>query len=243
MNIRVEMVFLLWEEDKYLSPLRKGLFSLLRKLKCENFMGKRGGIFFVDGSNGDTVSVFKDAAVYYCENCDSVFTDRYISPEPISPIELVERVVINSDDNGSYTEKGCTVHKSQNVALPFSYILAGKGFGSVITQSTLGYSFYGNAALCKISAFSGDAYGGTDRGEVLYAFISGKAYDLIACAEKVHYVQGTALYEGCIEGNSYSVEVFVCCRLPLKCIRVRLENEAKIAFRLYHPWEAVQNLP
>lgn len=230
MNIRVEMVFLLWEEDKYLSPLRKSLFSLLRKLKCENFMGKRGGIFFVDGSNGDTVSVFKDAAVYYCENCDSVFTDRYISPEPISPIELVERVVINSDDNGSYTEKGCTVHKSQNVALPFSYILAGKGFGSVITQSTLGYSFYGNAALCKISAFSGDAYGGTDRGEVLYAFISGKAYDLIACAEKVHYVQGTALYEGCIEGNSYSVEVFVCCRLPLKCIRVRLENEAKIAF-------------
>ncbi len=226
LNIRIELVLLLWEEDRYQAPLRNSVHKQLRTLKCEHFLGKRGGIFFADGKDAHTVAVFKDAAVYYGESDELPLSAKETAEafSPLLPIVRAHGYSLSGSGKtvggGSYDANGFTVDKDMGQGLPFSYIMSGKSFGSVVTQSTLGYSFYGNAALGRIAAFSGDPYGGCDEGERLYANIDGKLYDLIACASTVRFEHGTASYSGTVQGKKYKIELFVCALLPLKVLRL-----------------------
>jgi len=226
LNVRIELVFLLWEEDSYQAPLRNAMHKLLGILKCRHFLGKRGGIFFADGRDAHSIALFKDAAVYYGESDDLPLSTEKTT-EIFSPLPPVVKSHGRSlpkaghiVGGGAYDADGFTVDKDMGQGLPFSYILSGKSFGSVVTQSTLGYSFYGNAALGRIGAFSGDPYGGCDDGERLYAHIDGKLYDLVACASTVRFEHGTASYSGAVQGKEYKIELFVGALLPIKALRL-----------------------
>lgn len=238
LNVRTELVFLVCDEEKYSSPNENALKALLREEKCGGFVGKRGGIFIVDGNDRDTVAVFKGAAVCFTESFDTPFSarqDRRFA-RPLPPILRRHGVARLSGGRtvggGAYDKDGFTVDKGDALRLPFSYILAGKAFGSVVTHSTLGYSFCGNSALRKIAAFAGDIYGGTDTGEVLYLFGKDGIYDLTACSTQVRYEHGVATYSGTADGADYTLRVFVCERLPLKALHLRFEGgyEGRTAF-------------
>lgn len=237
-NIRVELVFLLTEEDVYQAPLRRAMHQLVSALKCRNFLQQRGGIFFVNGNDMHTLAVFKDASVCYAESYDPLFGAESMQTvgTPLPPVirgrGYPSANCATTAVGGIYDETGFTVDKDYGQALPFSYVLAGNSFGSVVTQSTLGYSFYGNAALQRIAAFSGDPYGGCDHGELLYAHIGGNLYDLIACAHSVRYENGTAIYKGELGGNPYRVEVFVCADLPIKSVFVSFTQETECVIAL-----------
>ncbi len=231
LNIRMELVFLVREEEKYSAPNANGIRGLIRAEKCDSFVGKRGGIFFADGNNADTVAMFKDAAACFTESFDTPFSeksDRRFA-KPLPQIERRHGFASVTDGTkvggGAYSANGFIVDKDSALKLPFSYVLAGRGFGSVVTHSTLGYSFYGNSALRRIAAFSGDIYGGTDKGEMLYFFCEGDVFDLTACASQVKYENGVAVYQGTVCKKSYTLKVFVCEKLPLKVLRLRFEND------------------
>ncbi len=236
MNIRTELVLMLCEEDSYRAALRNGISRLMHRLKCQNFVGKRGGIFFADGNDKNTVALFKDAAVYYTESFDSPFLEQKENGLHLSLPPIIRRHTSHGEAEGTqvcggaYGENFFAVEKDKAPALPFSYVLAGESFGSVVTQSTLGYSFYKNSALCRIGAFSADPYGGTDKGEELYAFINGKIYDLTACAGVVRYEDGVACYKGAVADIAYTFEIFVCAKLPLKVIKIVSAAELETAF-------------
>lgn len=238
LNIRMELVFITCEEDRYRSPIEKAIRLLLRQNKCEGFLGRRGGIFFADGNDEDTVAAFKDVAVCFTESYDTPFAEG-TGRELCSPLpRVVRRHVFSSTDGGTKVGGGVygngyfTVDKDRENGLPYSYVMAGRGFGSVVTQSTLGYSFCGNAALGRVGAFSGDPYGGTDRGEVLYCIIDGRVYDLAACSFEVRYENGIAVYKGVVEDKAYTLTVFVCDKLPLKGMKLSFDcvESLKAAF-------------
>lgn len=238
LNVRTELVFLVCDEEKYTSPNENALRALLREEKCGGFVGKRGGIFVVDGCDRDTVAIFRAAAVCFTESFDTPFAarqDRRFA-RPLPPIirrhglaDIADGTVVGG---GAYDGEGFTVDKGDSLRVPFSYVLAGRAFGSVVTHSTLGYSFCGNSALRKIAAFAGDIYGGTDTGETLYLFGKDGIYDLTACAAQVRYENGVAKYSGTADGAGYTLSVFVCERLPLKVLRLRFDGgyEGRTAF-------------
>lgn len=247
LNIRVELVFLICEEDRYNRTVEKALRTLLTERKLGGFLGRRGGIFFADGSDGDTVELFRNRAAYFAESYDTPFNRVEAQDKGKLLPPIIREVVPCPNFEG---DEGYTVDKGKPLAAPYSYILSGRQFGAVVTQSSLGYSFYANAALCRIAAFEADPYGGTDGGEVLYAFIGDRVYDLCACAGRVRYHNGVALYRGVVGGRAYSLTVFVCHKLPLKAIKVEFEDglEADIAFSVkplmgsgcfYSPYAAV----
>lgn len=231
LNVRTELVFLVCEEEKYSTPIATGIKRLLSYEKCDSFVSKRGGVFFADGNSAEVVALFRDAAACFTESFDTPFSEksdrRYALPLP----PVIRRHLSGASPTGAevfggtYGEGGFTVDKDCALKLPFSYVLAGRAFGSVVTHATLGYSFCGNSALRRIAAFNGDPYGGTDNGEMLYLFEGEKVFDLIACAATVRYENGVALYRGCVCGKDYAVRVFVCDKLPLKVIRLYFESE------------------
>ncbi|MBR6593912.1 MAG: hypothetical protein IKK83_01830 [Clostridia bacterium] len=230
LGTRMELVFLVCEEDSYRSDIRSSITRIAADMKCEGFIGKRGGIMFADGRDVKTVKLFMDAAVCFTESYDTPFGegDSACHVVPLPPVirrhspspGLSGRAV----GGGVYEVDSFTADKDEELALPFSYVLAGRGFGSVVTQSTLGYSFYGNAALGRISASCCDPYGGTDRGEVLYLMEGGRVYDAVACASTARYENGVATYRGEAGGRAYTVTVFVCHKLPVKSVEIRFED-------------------
>ncbi len=231
LNIRIELVFLVCEEEKYSSPNAQAIRALIKAEKCHSFVGKRGGIFFADGNNNREVLLFKDVAACFTESFDTPFADngnrRFAKPLPKVVREHSPRYNIQGVRvcGGYYDKNGFTVDKDEALKLPFSYILAGRSMGAVVTQSTLGYSFCGNSALKRIAAFEGDIYGGTDTGETLYLFENGKCFDLAACASTVKYENGVAEYKGFTDSGEYDFKVFVCEKLPLKVINIHFDNE------------------
>ncbi len=239
LGIRTELVFLVCEEEKYSSPVANAIKRLMRSEKCEGFLGKRGGIFFADGMDGDSLSLFKNAADYFTESYHNPFGES-VAVNPLAPCTDVIRkgdgtVAVSGNKvwGGTYAKGVFTVDKSEGIPLPFSYVLAGRKLGSVVTHGSLGYSFFGNSSLKRIGAFLADPYGGTDDGEVIYAYVDGKVYDLAACSAAVDYGKGIAVYKGFLGSMGYTVKVFVCERLALKVIKLQFEGgEVDSALRI-----------
>lgn len=237
-NIRTELVFLVCEEDKYTSPNASAIKKLLKEEKAYGFVSKRGGIFFADGNNAETVALFKDAAACFTESFDTPFSEKADRRYSL-PLSVVQRKGEGAVDEDSRTfiegvigKNAFNVNKDSALKVPFSYVLAGRAFGSVVTHGTLGYSFCGNSALRRIATFNGDVYGGTDNGEMLYLFEDDKVFDLVACSHRVVFENGVAVYSGRVCGKDYSLKVFVCEKLPLKVLRLCFyeEHEGDCAF-------------
>jgi len=227
---RIELVFLVCEEERYSSPVTNALKRLIRAEKCDGFIGKRGGMFFGDGNDVKERQLFEAAASYYTESFETPFGER-TETESFKPLPPVTRkgygsipVEGNKVWGGAYKDGAFTVDKNERLSLPFSYILAGRAAGSVVTHGSLGYSFCGNSALKRIAAFKGDVYGGTDDGEVIYCFYDGEIYDITACSKTVIYEKGIAKYKGRIKGRNYTLTVFVCHKLPLKVLHLAFED-------------------
>lgn len=215
MNVRTELLFLLCEEDAYSAEMAQNIRRLLRRLRCEEFFARRGGIFFGDGNDSFFVALIRDNADYFAESYEGCA--ELSAPFCGGALPKVRRVfdVVPYNFDGGYT-----IDKGKSFKCPMSYPLVGRGFGTVVTHGSLGFSFYRNAALCRIGAFEGDRHGGDDRGEMLYGF-GDDICDLIACAAAVNYKDGVASYVG----KGYIVEVFVCEKLPLKLVSVEFEEE------------------
>ncbi len=238
-NKRTELVFLVREEDKYSSPITAEIKRLIRKERCENFVGRRGGIFFADGNDKETVEVFKNGACIFTELFDTPFESDRERKACLAPMEICRKkegclptqgikVFGGAYENGIFT-----VDKSELIYMPYSYVLAGKSLCSVVSHGSLGYSFCGNSALKRIAAFEGDPYGGTDTGEALYCYKNGKAFDAVACALTVSYGEGVALYRGRIEGKEYTLRIFVCERLPIKAMRLCFDDGEEMDAAIY----------
>lgn len=229
-GIRTELVFLVCEEEKYSSPISNAIKRLIRAEKCEGFSHKKGGIFFADGNDKDTLQLFKNASDCFTESYHNPFGESACCKQTIQYPHIIRQGTgevlegKNKVCGGIYKNGVFTVDKTERLCMPFSYVLAGRAMGSVVNHGSLGYSFLGNSSLKRIASFMADPYGGTDSGEVLYGFIDGKVYDLIACASKVEFGEGVAVYKGTVLEQEYTVKVFVCERLALKVLQVRFER-------------------
>ncbi len=212
MNIRFELLLLLCEEDTYSAPMAQYVKKLLRRRRSEEFLGRHGGVFLADGNDRALVELLRENADFFSESfdgCEIATFHREMRDLPVVG-RCTAKITIDSD--------GFAVDKSIPLKCPMSYPLVGRGFGTVVTHGSLGFSFYRNASLCKLGAFEGDRHSG-EVGETLYGF-GDEVRDLIACSGAVSYGDGVA----CYFGDGYRVEVFVCEKLPLKVIRVEFED-------------------
>ncbi|MBO4278171.1 MAG: hypothetical protein J5925_07230, partial [Clostridia bacterium] len=112
---------------------------------------------------------------------------------------------------------------------PYSYVLAGRRFGAVVTHNGLGLTYFDNMRERRIFAFCGDeAVNGI--GERLILSSGGKEYDVCACAASVRCGGGKAIYRGCADGADYELEVFVCEKYPVKLMRLKCGRAAKARY-------------
>lgn len=234
LGLKTEFCFLVSEKEKYSRPLESSVRTVISRLEADDFIGKKNGLFFVE-SNEENDKFFKTLSDYFTESFDSPFDYNVeeinencppcveSNPQPYS-------LTVESGFNNSVF----TVDKTEKLKAPFSYVLAGRRFGSVVTHGNLGYTFFRNASTSKICAFFGDPYKSGNEGERLIFFGEKKIYDLVPCSAYVSFGDGLAVYRGQIEGRFYTLTVYVCEKLPVKIFEVNFDDgrESKVSLEV-----------
>lgn len=231
-GIRTELLLLPEGDGQYFRPAEKKLLALCEQLELQGFLGTRGGIFILRREQLD------DALAALLPQICAVYSypARVQSGKPPLPLPSVafpcltpspvERQIPQdglSVADGYATETGFTLFKDHPQPAPRSFVLSGRHCGSIVTASSLGYTFCGNAHERRLTPFAGDP-GSLPDGERLYLRSGEKLYDLIACAGKVYWGRGVAVWEGRVAGESYSVLCFCCEEKPLKVVRVHFSS-------------------
>lgn len=231
--IRCELIFIVSDGDKYNRPIEASVRERCASVGVTQYIGRNGGIFILraEGLSSDMLASLKNAAHFYLDFSND--TPR-ISTRSTRTAEAVVAVPQNASlltlpegavrsNNGYFTESGFTVDKSSLPDAPYSYILTGRRFSTVVTQSSLGYTFYDNARERRLCSFFGDPRS-LDNGERVFAVINGKKFDLCAASYKTSYEKGSAVYYGNADGVLYTVTVTVHPKFPVKLIRVRYQK-------------------
>lgn len=123
---------------------------------------------------------------------------------------------------GKFTDEGFSISREFG-HLPWSYVYTNHIFGTLLTDKSLGFTWFKNSREMRLSKFSGEPYS-KECGEFIFMYLFGKAYDLCACADTVDYNYGAAVYAGSIEGIDYKIKVGADAKFALKTAAVYLKN-------------------
>lgn len=234
--IRTELIFIVDENDSYSRLIESVLRERCAEKRLTQYIGANGGIFILRKSelSEEFCIALKRAARFYCDFSAQAkpFKRKRPMPEQIVATPIIKTILQKPQDayssnRGFFTENGFTVDKSNLPDAPYSFVLTGYRFSTVITQSSLGYTFFDNARERRLCSFYGDSRT-LDDGERIFAKINGKCYDLCAVSQSVSYQKGKAVYFGYADDIGYTLTVCVDPKFPIKLIKVEYEGDMNI---------------
>lgn len=227
-GLRTELLLLPEGDGQYFRPAEKKLLALCEQLDLQGFLGTRGGIFLLrrEQIDGELLDLLPRLCAYWNDPA-KVQSGKTPPPLPrVRPVCVTPSPVTRQVPEGALSladgyasEDGFVLFKDFPQPGPRSFVLSGRNCGSIVTSYSLGYTFCGNAHERRLTPFAGDP-GSLPDGERLYLRSGGQLYDLIACAGKVTWGDGTAVWEGTAAGTDYTVHAFCCADKPLKLLRV-----------------------
>ncbi|MCD7783061.1 MAG: hypothetical protein LUI15_04125 [Firmicutes bacterium] len=206
---------------------------------CENLLGHGGGIHIVDSG---TLSP-GDEAAFIARSCgffDISFSHSFEIKRPDKDVETLKRHAdVNADGEKITVGSGRVDIINGAYPSPMTMMYSGGVFGTLLTNKTLGFSWYFNSSESRITARHVDPLLGT-AGEVLTLYINGVLYDAAACADNVCFSFERAVYCGMIDGVRYKMSVGIADRLPTKLYLIEFDGGAdiKAELTLYLPRNA-----
>lgn len=232
-GIRFDLVFIVSDGEKYGNPRAAHIKRLISDAGGESFISRRGGIFVVDADTldnplSDYASLFialegKSLSSIY----ESAIKPRETVTSLTEPIAKIREPFGGSVGN-SFSVSGVGVDiKKGPQRLPWSYIYANRIFGTLVTQNSLGFSWFLNSREGRISPWSNDILRGCS-GERIIMALNGVEYDLCAVANEVEYLHGRAVWRGSCDGVSFTVEAGVDARLPVKGVIVSVGEGSNV---------------
>ncbi len=233
-GLRCELVFAVSDTDGYNRPVESALRERCAVNRLTQYIGANGGIFILREAETERklFEALQRNAAFYCdfssESGKPCF--RHTPHENAVTVPEATLSVAHNDSDirssfGFFTKEGFTVDKSTLPDAPYSYILTGRRFSTVLTQSSLGYTFFDNARERRLCSFHGDPRS-LDNGERIFASVGGKLYDLCAVSQSVSYERGKAVYSGSAGGAKFTLTVTVHPKFPIKLIRVCYSDKA-----------------
>ncbi|MCL2105581.1 MAG: hypothetical protein FWH26_00715 [Oscillospiraceae bacterium] len=124
---------------------------------------------------------------------------------------------------GIFTEGGFRVPKQdKSPAVPWCLPLCNPSFGTIVSESALGFTWAVNSRENRLSPWYNDTC--TDnRGELLLLRFGSRVYDLLLGA-RCEFTPGEARWTGELHGIAYEVTVYVAARGCTKRCELRLRN-------------------
>lgn len=150
--------------------------------------------------------------------------------QPVSPARLPKTGLYVY---GGVFSEGC-FYMGRRPRVPHCHVLASPAFGTLLSDRSLGYSWYVNARENRITPWSADP-SQDNRGERLMLKVDDACYDPVDGA-RACFGAGFALYEGSAGKLKICIKVQVGARAAQKRIAVQLENTGERALCLQLGW-------
>ena len=220
------------EEDVYDRPLYHAIQDAVREI-C-GAPERAAGIYTADlRAVPDEEQTFLRAI--------SVFSAAQKAPSPEKAQLLSLQDVCPTDANEklfAFTDGGIQIPKSVAVPyLPWSLVLSGPNFGTMVSDKALGFTWAFNAHEMKLTPWDNDI-ARDNRGEQLLLSVNGQIYDMLRCASAV-FTPDKAQWRGSAAGVTFCVEVTVAPRAMCKHCRVTLRADTRMQVQLFYAVQPV----
>ncbi len=254
---RFDLLIIYREKDSYNKSVKKRIENYIFKCGCRNFLNRENGIFPLQEGDfsDDELVVLKNVCEAEITLSDGILSFSKVKNEVFELSEKAEKALLNSPDthisssnietdkeivaenrSGFFAKDGYVVKKPHG-STPYSYVMANKFFGTVLSENSLGFTYFENSALGKLTPHTADNMAEDNSERIIARVYSNDGYediDLAACAEKVMFCGGKAEYHGKTLSLKYRLCVEIFAFSPIKKYTLNYENsksqKVKIVF-------------
>ena len=177
-NLEIDLVILNEERDKYNSYVKDAILDSILNRNIAYMLNIKGGIYVLNNINDEDkeiISIYSKLVIDAKNGNlnlqlndldeDGIKINNNVENEIVEHVEedQKENKLLNLDlkyynDYGGFSQDGkeyyIRVNKDENVPMPWSHIMANENFGTLVTDSMGGYTWYKNSRLNRITAWS-----------------------------------------------------------------------------------------
>ena len=177
-NLEIDLVILNEEKDKYDSYVKDAIIDSILNRNLAYMLNIKGGIYVLNNikdEDKELISVYskliidaKNGNLNLQLNDIEDAIQKVITNDVTEKIDFglenkKENVLLNSNlkyynDYGGFSQDGkeyqIRVNKDENTPMPWSHVMANKTFGTIVTDTMGGYTWYKNSRLNRITAWS-----------------------------------------------------------------------------------------
>ncbi len=245
-----DLVFIISESDGYNSHNKNRLSDIISRCGASELFCRYGGVFSIsDKSMEDLFSsvsalfmrLERDSSIeelfhYFMKRSLRISDDiKIIKNNSFSSEETKESLSVYG---GVFEKNGFSVDKSR-AELVWSYIYSNRTFGTLLTQNSLGFTWFANAKEKRITPYF-SSYRRDICGErLLLISDKNKKYDILASSHLCRFERGCAVYETDINDSSLHVEVGVDEKLQLKMVTVEVRGDLDLCSNIVYSVDPV----
>jgi len=219
LGIDVQLAVIASETDEYNAPAKNRLLNILQKENYLHMFSSNNGVFYINAGTTDNKRLIKLLAssdltlpLSVSENTDA---------QNISAVRILSSNRIKNADN-AFISDGFEINRTPEV--PWCYILANPSFGTLVSESSLGFTWAMNSGENTITPWTPDS--ATDNyGERLYIKIGDSIFDVIKGSSAV-FRKDSVSYSSSVRDLLIHTSVTVPPRGMMKNIRVSVTNSS-----------------
>lgn len=207
------------EPDEYNAPMKKRLFSILKNENYTHMFSVRNGVFYINSAAVSDAQLLKLIA-------SSSLT------LPLSPSDEKARSnakslrILNSNRiknaNNAFTPDGFEINRTPPV--PWCTVLANQSFGTLVSESSLGFTWAINSGENKLTAWNPD--GSSDNNsERMFIKIDSQIFDIIKGGNAL-FKKDSVEFSSCVRTLSIRTTVSVPARGMMKTVCVKITNSS-----------------
>ncbi len=254
-NIKIDLVILNVESYSYESNLKESIFNSILNENIAYLQNARGGIFvldnlseeeiyFLEGRANLVINASYGSSMGYIKELEEEYLEQITEMPQEEQITYIEEANKNTqklenlkyyNEYGGFSEDGkeylIRVNKEEKLPTVWSHILTNKEFGTLVTESMGGYTWYKNSRLNRLTSWNNSPV--TDiPSEIIY--LQDKetkkvwSLGLNPCPDEndyyITYGFGYAKYMHTSKGLTQKLDMFVPINDSIKVQILRLEN-------------------
>lgn len=215
------------ESDPYRSPIRHEVMSIVTDTVGYSPLYRRGGIYISSKGTAESLYPFSSYLANVEKNCIllSIIEDLRHDSLTMSDDAVTKKLFMPTKQmTGEFTNDGFMIHKGKSNR-PWCYIYSTRLFGTLLSQNSLGFSWYRNSREMRLTPWNNDPLLEC-RGEIICLELYSERFDLAAISDTVHFGSGSAIYYGSVSGISFEMQVGISNNLPMKYIKLTLKNDS-----------------
>lgn len=255
-GLRSDIVILRTGMAGYEEPLREHILSILRDTHAEGFLGRNGGIHLLSSDQMDLPTrngleatahiVLSGEIASLPQKLDRVL-DRQTPPqifeptlpalyESLAPPKIPNNLAFNNGYGGFDVATGeyvISLEAGQHTPAPWCNILANDGFGTIVNEAGLGFTWATNSGEHRLTPWSNDPVTNTP-GEVIYLRdeVSAQMWTVTPApcgheeACQIHHGKGYTIWTQNSRMLEQELMIFVPVDASVKIARLRLKNRS-----------------